>query len=59
MSYSENKIETIPDVIDFLNNHIIECDEGECGRCDDARKSVKVLEQVLKNANTIKPIGNG
>ena len=59
MSYSENKIETIPDVIDFLSTMQEYCEEDTCTYCDNVRQSIKTLEQVLKNANTIKPIGNG
>jgi len=44
-------MKNIQDVITFLNEHIIECDKGTCGRCDDARKAVEILVEAEKRIN--------
>ena len=38
---------TITEIINFLENHIIECDPSDgCGRCDEARECVESLKKL-------------
>jgi len=46
-------MKTLEDVIEFLEDHVIECDiEDGCERCLEARAAVEVLKDIkLKTAD--------
>lgn len=44
-------MKTIGEIIQFMEEHVIECPVGMCGRCDDARECVKSLKYIEEHTD--------